>query len=155
MSSATLKALLRNSLTKLAFPFEQFEPSLAFSSMADVIKGKSPVFRNVITPDLSEGVRGQSLGIWTQKAADGLGTRAELVQKSYDLKPATLVKPKRLHIAFLVSQEGGWINGVRKTSSHSRATLWARKTRFRIPRGIESSHVLNAGISKRGPTHCI
>ena len=77
---------------KLAFPFEQFEPSLAFSSMADVITGKSALFRNVITPNLAEGVREQSLQVWTRKSADGLGTRAELVQKSYDLKPETLVK---------------------------------------------------------------
>ncbi len=76
---------------KLAFPFEQFEPSLAFRSIADVITGESPLFRNVITPDLSEGVREQSLQVWTRKTTDGLGTRSELVQKSYDLKPGTLV----------------------------------------------------------------
>ena len=76
---------------KLAFPFEQFEPSLAFSSIVDVITGKSLLFRNVIVPELAEGVREQSLRIWARKSADGLGTRAELVQKSYDLKPETLV----------------------------------------------------------------
>ena len=76
---------------KLAFPFEQFEPSLAFSSIVDVITGESSLFRNVITPDLSEGVREQSLQVWTRKTTDGLGTRAELVQKSYELKPETLV----------------------------------------------------------------
>lgn len=76
---------------KLAFPFEQFEPQLAFSSIVDVITGESSLFRNVITPDLSEGVREQSLQVWTRKTTDSLGTRAELVQKSYDLKPETLV----------------------------------------------------------------
>jgi NAD(P)-dependent dehydrogenase (short-subunit alcohol dehydrogenase family) len=76
---------------KLAFPFEQFEPSLAFSSIVDVVTGKSSLFRNVITPDLAEGVREQSLQVWTRKTTDGLGTRAELVQKSYDMKPETLV----------------------------------------------------------------
>jgi NAD(P)-dependent dehydrogenase (short-subunit alcohol dehydrogenase family) len=76
---------------KLAFPFEQFEPPLAFSSIVDVITGESLFFRNVITPDLAEGVREQSLQVWTRKTTDGLGTRAELVQKSYDLKPETLV----------------------------------------------------------------
>lgn len=76
---------------KLAFPFEQFEPQLAFSSIVDVITGESSLFRNVITPDLSEGVREQSLQVWTRKTTDGLGTRAELVQKSYDLNPETLV----------------------------------------------------------------
>jgi NAD(P)-dependent dehydrogenase (short-subunit alcohol dehydrogenase family) len=76
---------------KLAFPFEQFEPSLAFSSIVDVITGESSLFRNVITPDLAEGVREQSLQVWTRKTTDGLGTRAGLVQKSYDLRPETLV----------------------------------------------------------------
>jgi NAD(P)-dependent dehydrogenase (short-subunit alcohol dehydrogenase family) len=76
---------------KLAFPFEQFEPSLAFSSIVDVITGESSLFRNVVAPELSEGVREQSLQVWTRKTTDGLGTRAELVQKSYDLKPETLV----------------------------------------------------------------
>jgi NAD(P)-dependent dehydrogenase (short-subunit alcohol dehydrogenase family) len=77
---------------KLAFPFEQFEPTLAFSSVVDVITGKSPFFRNVITPDLAAGVREQSLQAWTRKTTDGLGTRAELVEKAYNMKPETLVR---------------------------------------------------------------
>lgn len=76
---------------KLAFPFEQFEPSLAFDSIVDVITGKSSLFRNVVAPDLCDGVREQSLQVWTRKTTDGLGKRAELVQKSYELKPVTLV----------------------------------------------------------------
>ena len=76
---------------KLAFPFEQFEPSMAFDSIVDVITGKSQLFRNVVAPDLADGVRQQSLQVWTRKTTDGLGTRAELVQRSYDLNPETLV----------------------------------------------------------------
>jgi short-subunit dehydrogenase len=76
---------------KLAFPFPQFEPSLAFSSIVDVITGKSTLFRNVVAPDLAPGVREQSLQVWTRTTADGLGTRNELVQQSYDMKPETLV----------------------------------------------------------------
>jgi short-subunit dehydrogenase len=79
---------------KLAFPFEQFEPSLAFGSIADVVTGQSPLFRNVVAPDLAAGVREQSLKVWTRKTEDGLGTRDELVQKSYEMKPETLVKSK-------------------------------------------------------------
>jgi NAD(P)-dependent dehydrogenase (short-subunit alcohol dehydrogenase family) len=74
---------------KLAFPFPQFEPSLAFSSIVDVITGKSTLFRNVVAPDLAQGVREQSLQVWTRTTADGLGTRHELVQQSYTLKPET------------------------------------------------------------------
>jgi short-subunit dehydrogenase len=74
---------------KLAFPFPQFEPSLAFSSIVDVITGTSTLFRNVVAPDLAQGVREQSLQVWTRKTSDGLGTRHELVQQSYTLKPET------------------------------------------------------------------
>ena len=76
---------------KLAFPFEQFEPAVAFQSIVDVITGASRLFRNVITPDLAEGVREQSLQVWNRKTNDGLGTRNDLVQKSYDMRPETLV----------------------------------------------------------------
>jgi NAD(P)-dependent dehydrogenase (short-subunit alcohol dehydrogenase family) len=77
--------------SKLAFPFEQFEPSLAFSSIADVVTGKSSLFRNVITPELAAGVHEESLRVWTRKTMDGLGTRDGLVQKAYEMKPETLV----------------------------------------------------------------
>ena len=76
---------------KLAFQFEQFEPSTVFDSIVDVITGKSQLFRNVVSPDLADGVRQQALQVWTRKTTDGLGTRAELVQRSYDLRPETLV----------------------------------------------------------------
>jgi NAD(P)-dependent dehydrogenase (short-subunit alcohol dehydrogenase family) len=76
---------------KLSFPFEQFEPSTVFNSIADVIAGESTLFRNVVGPELADAVREQSLQVWTRKATDGLGTRSALVQKSYDMKPETLV----------------------------------------------------------------
>ncbi len=76
---------------KLSFPFEQFEPQAAFKSIADVVTGESPLFRNVITPDLADAVRAQSELAWTRKAADGLGARSPLVQKAYEMKPETLV----------------------------------------------------------------
>lgn len=76
---------------KLAFPFEQFEPSTVFNAIADVIAGKSQLFRNIVAPELADGVREQSQQVWTRTTTDGLGTRAGLVQRSYDLKPETLV----------------------------------------------------------------
>jgi hypothetical protein len=79
---------------KLAFPFAQFEPSVAFKSIADVVTGESELFRNVITPDLAADVRAQSQQVWTRKSGDGLGTRNPLVQLSYDMQPETLVGSK-------------------------------------------------------------
>lgn len=78
---------------KLSFPFPQFEPELAFESMADVISGKTNLFRNVVAPDLADGVRQQSMQVWDRKTTDDLGTRHPLVQASYDLKPETMVTP--------------------------------------------------------------
>jgi NAD(P)-dependent dehydrogenase (short-subunit alcohol dehydrogenase family) len=77
---------------KLAFPFEQFEPAAAFASIADAIVGKSPLFRNVVTPGLAAGVREQSELVWTRRSSDGLGTRADLVARSYELRPETLAE---------------------------------------------------------------
>jgi NAD(P)-dependent dehydrogenase (short-subunit alcohol dehydrogenase family) len=79
--------------SKLAFPFEQFEPELAFGAIADVIEAKDPLFRNVITPDLAAGVREQSQSIWTRRSSEGLGRRAELVERSYEMQPETRVQP--------------------------------------------------------------
>jgi hypothetical protein len=76
---------------KLSFPFEQFEPSLAFEGIVDVITGKSELYRNVVAPELAAGVREQSEQIWSRKTADGLGSRSPLVQRSYELRPETLV----------------------------------------------------------------
>jgi len=76
---------------KLSFPFEQFEPAAVFNAIADVIEGKSQLFRNVVAPELADGVREQSLQAWTRKTTDGLGARFPLVQSSYDLEPETLV----------------------------------------------------------------
>jgi len=75
---------------KLSFPFEQFDPAEVFSSICDVITGKSALFRNVVAPKLVEGVHHQSQEIWTRKSANGLGTRNDAVQASYDMKPETL-----------------------------------------------------------------
>ena len=45
---------------KVVFLFEQFELQLAFSCIVDVITGASTLFRNAVTPDISDGVREQS-----------------------------------------------------------------------------------------------
>jgi len=74
---------------QLAFPFEQFEPLTAFESIADVIAGKSPLFRNIVPPELADGVRDQSELTWTRLSADGLGARADLVRRSYEMSPET------------------------------------------------------------------
>jgi hypothetical protein len=75
---------------KLSFPFEQFDPSTVFGSIADVAAGQSPLFRNIVAPELAASVQEQAPQVWTRKTADGLGRRSPLVQRSYDLQPKTL-----------------------------------------------------------------
>jgi hypothetical protein len=53
--------------------------------------GSRAFFRNVVATELASAVREQSAQVWTRKTADGLGTRSELVKRSYDLQPETLV----------------------------------------------------------------
>jgi NAD(P)-dependent dehydrogenase (short-subunit alcohol dehydrogenase family) len=77
---------------KLAFPFEQIPPETVFGAMADVIEGKSPLMRNVVAPEMADGVRQASAEVWTRKVDDGLGTRPGLVQLAYAMKPETPVK---------------------------------------------------------------
>jgi hypothetical protein len=55
-----------------------------------VITGKATLFRNVVAPDLAQGVREQSLQGRTWKTTDGLGMRNDLVQQSYNMRPETL-----------------------------------------------------------------
>lgn len=74
---------------RLAFPFEQFDPSAAIASIADAIEGKSPLFRNVITPGLAGEVRRQSEAIWARTSNAGLNSRDPLVERSYALTPET------------------------------------------------------------------
>ncbi len=78
---------------KLAFPFAQIPPETVFGAMADVIEGKSALGRNVVAPELADGIRQASGDLWTRKADDGLGARHPLVQQSYTMRPETPVTP--------------------------------------------------------------
>ena len=62
--------------------------------MADAIVAKGGPCRNIVPPDMAEGVREASLGVWTRKTTDGLGTRADLVKMAYAMQPETLVGAK-------------------------------------------------------------
>lgn len=76
---------------KLSFSFEQFPRDNAFESMADIIEARAMLFHKLITPDLPDGVRRGSEGVWTRRTTDGLGMRADLVQTAYDIAPEPLV----------------------------------------------------------------
>ena len=77
--------------SKIAFPHEQYDPEPVFETTIGVLTGAIDTYRNVEPKEIIPQQREQLDAIWGQKVTDGLGKRPELVQKAYDLKPATPV----------------------------------------------------------------
>lgn len=77
--------------SKIAFPHEQYDPEPVFETTIGVLTGAIDTYRNVEPKEIIPQQREQLDAIWGQKVTDGLGKRPELVQKAYDIKPATPV----------------------------------------------------------------
>ncbi|KXV63621.1 SDR family oxidoreductase [Gluconobacter oxydans] len=77
--------------SKIAFPHEQYDPEPVFETTIGVLTGAIDTYRNVEAKKIIPQQREQLDAIWSQKVTDGLGKRPELVQKAYDIKPATPV----------------------------------------------------------------
>ncbi|MFT8490537.1 MAG: SDR family oxidoreductase [Gluconobacter oxydans] len=77
--------------SKIAFPHEQYDPEPVFETTIGVLTGAIDTYRNVEPKEIIPQQREQLDAIWSQKVTDGLGKRPELVQKAYDIKPATPV----------------------------------------------------------------
>ena len=78
--------------SKIAFPHEQYDPEPVFETTVGVLTGEIETYRNVEPKEIIAAQREQLNAVWTQKITDGLGQRAPLVQKAYDIKPGTPVK---------------------------------------------------------------
>ncbi|MCE0742615.1 SDR family oxidoreductase [Acetobacter sicerae] len=78
--------------SKIAFPHEQYDPEPVFETTVGVLTGEIETYRNVEPKEIIAAQREQLNAVWTQKVTDGLGQRAPLVQKAYDIKPGTPVK---------------------------------------------------------------
>lgn len=78
--------------SKIAFPHEQYDPEPVFETTVGVLTGEIETYRNVEPKEIIAEQREQLNAVWTQKITDGLGQRAPLVQKAYDIKPGTPVK---------------------------------------------------------------
>ena len=74
---------------KLAFPHKQMDPEDVFDVTMDVITGKSKKYRNIVPLTTEEVTRKKMDQVWDQKVNGRRTKRHELVQKAYDLKPAT------------------------------------------------------------------
>ncbi|WP_311968898.1 SDR family oxidoreductase [Pseudomonas baltica] len=77
--------------SNLAFPHGQYDPEPVFETTIGVITGAIGTYRNVEPKEIITQQREQLDAVWSRKSNEGLGRRAELVQKAYDIKPGTSV----------------------------------------------------------------
>lgn len=77
---------------KLAFPIPQFDPEPVYATMTAVAAGEIDTYRN-LEPRSMIGLTKRNIeAVWDKKIKDGLGTRADAVTKSLEMKPETPVK---------------------------------------------------------------
>ena len=51
----------------MAFPHEQFEPEIVYQVIADVVEGKSDLFRNVVPQEMNDQLQKSEDELWTKK----------------------------------------------------------------------------------------
>jgi short-subunit dehydrogenase len=79
------------SYSRLAFPRAQFDPEPVYATMTAVAAGEVSTFRNLEPKSMIEETKHLQEIPWQRKVTDGLGTRPQAIQNSYDMKPETPV----------------------------------------------------------------
>jgi short-subunit dehydrogenase len=74
---------------ELAFPFEQYDPQEVIGPAVQVILGETKSYRNVIPEKMIPQVKETTQQLWDKKTDEELGKRHEMVEKAYELDPAT------------------------------------------------------------------
>ncbi|MBY8856787.1 SDR family oxidoreductase [Nocardia sp. CA2R105] len=77
----------------LAFPRAQFDPEPVYATLTAVAAGEIDRFRNLEPASMREETMHLQQVPWQRKTTDGLGTRHEAVQRSYQMQPETPVEP--------------------------------------------------------------
>jgi NAD(P)-dependent dehydrogenase (short-subunit alcohol dehydrogenase family) len=77
--------------SKLAFPRAQFDPEPVYATMTAVAAGEVDSYRNLEPKSMLDETKRLIDAPWTKKVRDGLGTRPESLQRSYEMKPETPV----------------------------------------------------------------
>ncbi len=77
--------------SKLAFPRAQFDPEPVYATLTAVAAGEVDTYRNLEPKSMIEETKQLIMAPWDKKTTDGLGTRAEQVQKCYEMTPETPV----------------------------------------------------------------
>jgi hypothetical protein len=75
--------------SRLAFPRAQFDPEPVYATMTAVAAGEVDSFRNLEPKSMIEETKHLQEVPWERKVTDGLGTRPQAIQNSYDMKPET------------------------------------------------------------------
>ncbi|MFB7574759.1 SDR family oxidoreductase [Streptomyces sp. NPDC056165] len=76
---------------KLAFPRAQFDPEAVYATLTSVAAGEVDSFRNLEPKSMLEETKRLQQVPWERKVTDGLGTRHQAIQHSYEMRPETLV----------------------------------------------------------------
>src|SRR5215469_9207314 len=77
--------------SRLAFPRAQFDPEPVYATMTAVAAGEVDSFRNLEPKSMIEETKHLQEVPWQRKVTDGLGTRPQAIQNSYDMTPETPV----------------------------------------------------------------
>ncbi|MGA5702029.1 SDR family oxidoreductase [Peterkaempfera bronchialis] len=76
---------------KLAFPRAQFDPEPVYATMTAVAAGEVDSYRNLEPKSMIEETKHLQKVPWERKVTEGLGTRPQALQNSYEMKPETPV----------------------------------------------------------------
>lgn len=74
---------------RLAFPHEQYDPEPVFATTVAVVTGEDRGYRHVLPVQTVPQTKEQMDDVWDRTQVAGPGARPELVQKAYDIEPAT------------------------------------------------------------------
>jgi short-subunit dehydrogenase len=77
--------------SKLAFPRAQFDPEPVYATLTAVAAGEVDTYRNLEPKSMIEETKSLIEAPWDMKTTDGLGTRSDQIQHSYDMEPETPV----------------------------------------------------------------
>lgn len=82
---------------QLAFPHEQYDPEPVFETTVAVITGEDTAYRHVLPAEIVPHTQQQMEGVWERRQSEGSGpsARPALLQKAYDMAPATPVGEDR------------------------------------------------------------
>ncbi|WP_238009831.1 SDR family oxidoreductase [Dactylosporangium sp. AC04546] len=77
--------------SKLAFPRAQFDPEPVYETLTAVAAGEVESYRNLEPASMIEETKSLIEAPWQRQVRDGLGTRPEKLQASFDMEPETPV----------------------------------------------------------------